>query len=77
MDDMDPRLFLSTVVTIACWTIAGVFLGLFVVAVVSSADSRPAPGMCGNSVLEPGIGYGALLGFFGGCVAVSSRLPNS
>jgi hypothetical protein len=78
MGGMDPRSLLSTLARIACWTIAGMFLGLLIVSFVSSADSRPAPGMCGNTVLDPAIVYGAALGFLGGSFTAATRpLPNS
>ena len=78
MGGMDPRSLLSALARIACWTIAGVFLGLSVVSFVSSVDGRPAPGMCGNTILDPAIIYGAALGFFGGSFTAAIRpLANS
>ena len=71
MGGMDPRPLLSTLARIAGWTVAGSFLGLLVVLCVSSAESRPAPGMCGNTILDPAILCGAALGFLGGVVTAA------
>jgi len=73
MDAMARQSLFSGLATIACWTIAGGFLGVMVNAFVHSADSLPAPMMCGNSVLEMGIGYGISVGFFGGCIVAATR----
>jgi hypothetical protein len=74
MDGMAQGSLISTVATLACWTMAGGFLGLVIASAVLSQFKGGGPFMCGNSVLEPGVGYGAILGFLGGCfVAVTRR----
>jgi hypothetical protein len=62
----------STFITIASWTVSGVVLGLVVaLGLLSSAGS--APGMCGNSILDPGLAMGGILGFTSGCVLALLR----
>jgi hypothetical protein len=63
-----------TIFTVACWTAAGLTLGLVVAGcVLTIGDGRPAAGMCGNSILDPGMILGAFLGFFGGGVLAVFR----
>jgi len=66
---------LWTLGTTACWTFAGGVLGIVVAMILldTTRDGRPSPYMCGNSALDPGVGYGLVLGFVGGCIAAATR----
>ena len=69
------RSLISTVATLTCWTMAGGFLGFAVAFAVLMQGKGGGPFMCGNSVLDPGIGFGAVLGFLGGCFVAAIRRP--